>query len=76
MPETEWKEVQNSKTSRDFPGGPLVKNLPCSAGDVGSIPSWGIKILQAVRLLSPQLWNPCTTTREPSLQLKDPWCCN
>ena len=25
---------------RDFPCGPVVKNLPSSAGDVGSIPSW------------------------------------
>ena len=24
--------------SGDFPGGPEVKNLPCNAGDVGSIP--------------------------------------
>ena len=63
----EEKEVQNSKTSRDFHGGPLVKNPPCSARDVGSIPGRGIKILQAVGLLSPQLWNSCTTTREPSL---------
>ena len=39
------EEVQNSKTSRDFPGGSLVKNLPCSAGDVGLVPSWGIQIL-------------------------------
>ena len=23
---------------RDFPGGPEVKNLPASAGDMGSIP--------------------------------------
>ena len=23
---------------RDFPGGPVVKNLPASAGDTGSIP--------------------------------------
>ena len=22
---------------RDFPGGPLVKNVPCNGGDVGSI---------------------------------------
>ena len=27
--------------SRDFPGGPLVKNLPCNAGDTGSIPDQG-----------------------------------
>ena len=23
---------------RDFPGGPMVKNLPCNAGDTGLIP--------------------------------------
>ena len=27
-----------------FPGGPLVKNLPSNAGDVGWIPGWGTKI--------------------------------
>ena len=26
---------------RDFPGGPVVKNLPANAGDVGLIPSPG-----------------------------------
>ena len=25
----------------EFPGGPVVKNLPCSAGDTGSIPGAG-----------------------------------
>ena len=25
----------------DFPGGQMVKNLPCNSGDVGSIPGWG-----------------------------------
>ena len=25
----------------DFPGSPVVKNLPASAGDIGSIPSAG-----------------------------------
>ena len=24
-----------------FPGGPVVKNLPANAGDLGSIPGWG-----------------------------------
>ena len=33
---------------RDFPGGPVVKNPPCNAGDMGSIPSQGTKISQAV----------------------------
>ena len=27
--------------SLDFPGGPVVKNLPANAGDVGSIPGMG-----------------------------------
>ena len=31
--------------NRDFPGGPVVKNLPCNAGDAGLIPGWGTKIL-------------------------------
>ena len=32
------------KNDRDFPGGPVVKNLPCSAGDVGSFPGLGTRI--------------------------------
>ena len=24
----------------DFPGGPVVKNLPSNGGDKGSIPGW------------------------------------
>ena len=32
----------------DFPGGPVVKNLPSDAGDKGSIPSQGTKIPYAV----------------------------
>ena len=27
-----------------FPGGPEVKNLPCNAGNTGSIPNQGTKI--------------------------------
>ena len=31
-----------------FPGGPLVKKLPCnSAGDAGSFPGWRAKIPHA-----------------------------
>ena len=26
------------KKIQDFPGGPVVKNLPANAGDMGSIP--------------------------------------
>ena len=44
---------------RDFPGGPVVKNAPCNAGDMGSIPGQGTKIPHAERQLSPG-----STTRE------------
>ena len=37
---------------RDFPGGPVVKNPPCNAGDTGSIPGGGTKIPHAVGQLS------------------------
>ena len=29
---------------KDFSGGPVVKNLPFNAGDMGPIPGWGTKI--------------------------------
>ena len=32
---------QNIENSREFPGGSVVKNLPASAGDMGSIPGSG-----------------------------------
>ena len=44
---------------RNFPGGPVVKNLPCNAGDVSSIPGQGTKIPHAPGQLSLS-----TTTRE------------
>ena len=31
----------------DFPGGPVVKNLPCNARNTNSIPGQGTKILEA-----------------------------
>ena len=38
----------------DFPGGPVVKNPPSNAGDVGLIPGQGTKIPYAMgQLLSP-----------------------
>ena len=57
--------------SRDFRGGPVVKNLPCSAGDVGSIHSWGTKIVHAMDLVSPH-----ATTRKSRNCNKDTACCN
>ena len=38
---------------RDFPGGPVIKNLPYNAGDSGSIPGQGTKIPYAAGQLSP-----------------------
>ena len=40
--------------SRDFPGGRVVKNLPYSAGDAGSIPGLETKIPRGVGQLSPR----------------------
>ena len=39
---------------RDFPGGPVVKNPSCNAGEAGSIPGRGTKIPRAVGQLSPR----------------------
>ena len=42
----EWErkgKIQELFT-RNFSGGPVVKNPPSNAGDVGSIPGWGTKI--------------------------------
>ena len=39
--------------ARHFPGGPMVKNPPSNAGDVGLIPSQGTKIPHATGQLSP-----------------------
>ena len=35
------------KKPRDFPGGLVVKNLPSTSGDAGSIPDQGTKIPHA-----------------------------
>ena len=44
-------EVKHSsckdKAVRNFPGGPVVKNPSCNAGDTGSIPGRGTKIPHA-----------------------------
>ena len=46
--------------NRDFPGGPVVRNLPSTAGETGSIPDRGTRIPHAVGHLSPH-----TATTEP-----------
>ena len=60
----------------DFPGGPVVKNLPCNAGEVSSILVWEMKPPHAVEQLS-----PCAITTEPTHHIlrvttKDPACHN
>ena len=50
-----WKRLVGG-----FPGGPVVRNLPCNAGDTGFIPGWGTKIPRATERLS-----SCATTTEP-----------
>ena len=45
-------QTVKKKMLMDFPGGPVVKNLPCTAGDMGSIPDGGTGILQAMEPLS------------------------
>ena len=55
----------------DFPGGPVVKNPSCSAGDSGSTPGRGTKIPHAAGQLSPR-----ASMREPaccSYRAPTPW---
>ena len=41
----------------DFPGGPVVKNRPCSPGDAGLIPGQEMKIPYALEHLNPKRCN-------------------
>ena len=38
---------------RDFPGGPMVKNLTCKARDAGLIPNQGTKIPHSLGVTKP-----------------------
>ena len=56
---------------RDFPHGPVVKNLPSDTGDIGSVPDWGTRDLTYRRTTKPVpnywvhvLQSPCSATRE------------
>ena len=50
--EGRWWELKSEYAKyKDFPG-PVVKNLPSNAGDVGSVPGWGSKIPHASEQLS------------------------
>ena len=52
----------------DFPGSPVVKNLPANAGNKGSITGLGRSHLsQGSLTCGPQLLSPCSRTQEPQL---------
>ena len=55
---------------RDFPGGPLVKNLPCNAQGTGSIPGQGSKIPTCLRATEPTCHNQkvCVLQRDFMMQ--------
>ena len=55
--DTTWGLVRNANIG-GFPGGPVVKNIPSNAGDMGSIPGQENKFPYAVGHLS-----PCATAR-------------
>ena len=56
---------QNFKLNRYIPGGPVVKNPPCNAGDVGLIPGQGTRNPHAVGQLTPK-----ATTKIPHFTTK------
>ena len=58
--------------SGDFLGGPMVKNLPCNAGDESSIPGQGTKIPHAMKQASLH----AATTEPTNTAMKDPVCHN
>ena len=49
--DTEWTDAVGKMMPKDlpgdFPGGPVIKNLPSNAGDMGLIPGQRTKIPQA-----------------------------
>ena len=54
------KQKVEKQHRRDFPDGPVVKNLPSKAGGADSTPGWGTKVPRAAEQLSMR-----TTTGEP-----------
>ena len=65
------ESIKYLKIFGDFPGGPVVKNLPSNAGDEGLIPGLGTKIPHALEQLSPP-----DTTREKSRAAKTDHMCH
>ena len=69
-----WKITLKGKVT-DFPGGPVVKNLPSNAGDTGSIPGQGTRISHAMgkqRLCATATEPTCPNLRSHMLYRKIP----
>ena len=49
-----WNRIAVRNVTRDFPGGPVVKNPPYNARDADSIPGQGTKIPHAAGQLRPR----------------------
>ena len=47
------KKEKKTESIEDFPGGPVVKSLPCNIRHMSSIPGWGTKIPHATGQLNP-----------------------
>ena len=81
-----WLQKGNSTktTCHDFPGGLVVKNLPCNTGDASSILVWGTKISHArgatkrtyhgYWVLKSQLGSLQTTAKDLTRQKEDLIC--
>ena len=68
---------------KDIPGGPVVKNSPCDAGNTGSSPGQGPEFPHAVEQLSPDAATTeashqrlCATVKAPAWDNRDPTRCN
>ena len=77
--------LKETKELGDFPGNPVVKNVPCKAEDAGLDPWSGNKHFTCCGAAkpTPQLQSPCGTTRESLRHSertagrgKDPSCAN
>ena len=58
---------KNHGNKWDFPGDPVVKNMPCKMGGAGSIPGQGTNVPHATEQLSPR-----TSADKLGLQVERP----
>ena len=47
-----YEASEGNTALRDFPGGPVIKNPPCNAGDMGSILGRGYSVAAAQGLVA------------------------